>query len=453
MKKFFIPIIILVTSFFVVYILLVDSAFIKISMLLLYALFIAFFISPEISIIAFISIRPLLDTFNAYTVVSYQNFALNLNAILGLAIFLCGLGLIIYRKMSIKIPGLIMLPFFLFFCIVSVFYSQHPIISLEEILKILGIFILYIIAYNWVKNSQFEKNIKYAILASSSIPILVSFWQLITQSGLNYGLLTNRVYGTFVHPNSLGFFLVIIIALLLAEYLLTKNKKILYLFIPVGIPFIFTYTRGAWIGLAVVLFVLGIMLYRKQLLIALAIISLLFISLQVAQFIAVNQFDYDLRKIPLYARLMIRNEEDDSIDWRIKVWKEMSPLIWQAPFTGHGLGMYPYLRSNQIINIYEATEAHNDYLRLAIEIGLLGTAAYVLLWLSILRKNLRTFFTVKSKKEKIQPAMACGLIAAFLIMSIADNILEATAVMWVFWTVLGLFSFSLSKKPLPKDAE
>lgn len=453
MKKYFIPIIILATALLVVYIVLADSAFIKVSMLLLYALFLAFFVSPEISIIAFISVRPLLDTFNTYTVVSYQNFSLNLNAILGLAIFLFGIVLIIYRKMSLKIPGITILPFFLFFGVISVFVSEHPIISLEEILKILGIFILYIIAYNWAKNAQLTKNIKYAILVSSSVPILVSFWQLFTQSGLNYGLLNNRVFGTFVHPNILGFFLVIIIALLLSEYLISKNKKILYLFIPVLIPFIFTYTRGAWLGLAVLLCVLGAMIYRKQLIIALAVIILLFLSLQAAQFIAVNQFDYDLKDIPLYARLMTRGEEDDSIAWRLKVWNEMSPLIWQAPLTGHGLGMYPYLRSNQTIDIYEATEAHNDYLRLAIEVGLLGTAAYVLLWMTILRKNLRTFFATKSRKEKIRPAIACGLIISFLIMSFADNILEATAVMWVFWTVLGLFSFSLSKKPLPKDAE
>src|SRR5690606_31656759 len=123
-------------------------------------------------------------------------------------------------------------------------------------------------------------------------------------------------------------------------------------------------------------------------------------------------------------------------------------LIWERPILGNGLGSFTLVRARITSNPYEAWEAHNDYLRLAIETGLLGILSYVILILSILIK----IISLLIYNKKNQPDMYLwiiglfGLAIGFFAMSISDNILRNTAMQWAFWAYMaGVFAIGKKK--------
>ena len=96
------------------------------------------------------------------------------------------------------------------------------------------------------------------LIFSSLIPMLVAIWQTATGGGFFDGERL-RANGTFVHPNMLAFYLVLIITLSLFIFLTLRREAIekyfyLFLALPLVTALIFTYTRGAWICFFLVLF-------------------------------------------------------------------------------------------------------------------------------------------------------------------------------------------------------
>jgi len=65
-----------------------------------------------------------------------------------------------------------------------------------------------------------------------------------------------------------------------------------------------------------------------------------------------------------------------SIVWRFKLWKDILPLsLWQ-PWFGYGLGTFEKLTEFYRGFSLGSLEAHNDYLKIFIENGIIGLTAY-----------------------------------------------------------------------------
>jgi O-antigen ligase len=125
---------------------------------------------------------------------------------------------------------------------------------------------------------------------------------------------------------------------------------------------------------------------------------------------------------------------------RIALWHETLPLLRAHPWTGIGLGGFPYaftrLQNMKLTFVFDY--AHNDYLQLAIELGVPFAAVLFALiyWLV-----LRTLRAAVWSRSEFTRAVALGSLAgaaALLLHSAADFNLYIPANALVFASVLGL---------------
>lgn len=70
----------------------------------------------------------------------------------------------------------------------------------------------------------------------------------------------------------------------------------------------------------------------------------------------------------------VASTEEVSAETRAELWRESAPLIAASPVFGFGLGGYEsaFMRYKHVAPMQRADFAHNDYLQLLIELGLLG---------------------------------------------------------------------------------
>lgn len=402
------------------------------------------FTKADSSLLLLIILRPVIDTFSGYTIITIQDISLNMNAMLGLAVVGWGIFVIIKEQIRLRsIPGIFWLGGMLLASVLSLTGALSLQIALSEFLRFASLFMFYILALHF---SQADKHFLHrainALALSAVLPIVVAIEQLLLGSGLSTDGISNRIYGTFGHPNVLGFYMVLLICMLLIVLLTTpKHPRFLtYPLVLIGGIFAitFTYTRGAWLGLGIILLVLGWKYYRKPLLLSAMVITMLFFFGQTINTYTMSTFNFNLNTIPLVNRVTRRNDEADSIQWRIDVFNEMAPKTLARPWFGYGLGNFVTLRQQGDLALGEATEAHNDYLRLAIEIGFIGLACYLLFWLSLLRQTVVYYLIYPKNSWQKQYTLAIGaLVIAFLAMSLSDNMLQGTPVMWSLLLMIG----------------
>lgn len=402
------------------------------------------FMRIEYALLALIITRPLIDIYSGYTVLSVQSIQLNMNALLGILVCAWGVFMIIHERVQLRaVPGIWWISGFMGVGALGVVIGVDAFSSLSEWIRVASLLVLYVLGWHVAtKNQHVVVWIINAVAVSAIIPIVVAFYQLVTFSGLTFGNLSNRVYGTFGHPNVLGFYLVLVLVVVFLKYITTPQhqRSLLYPWILVGgtIALLFTYTRGAWIGLVIALVIVGLVMYRRQLLIIIASLGLLAISWQGLNLIILNIFNVSLDSIPIVSRITSRDEDADSIDYRINTFNAMAPRVLDEPVFGHGLGTFVILRQQGDIGLFDDPEAHNDYLRLAVETGLVGLAFYLMFFVSLFRRAVINYLIAKPGSWQKNYTLACiAILVAFGAMSVSDNILQGTALLWASMLVIG----------------
>ncbi len=402
------------------------------------------FMRIEYTLLTLIIIRPLIDIYSSYTVLTLGSIQLNMNALLGGMVCAWGLLMILHERVNIrKVPGIWWIGGFISIGVLGIFIGVDSFQTFSEVVRIGSLLVMYILGWHVaVKNQHFVVWVINTVAASVVIPISVALYQLLTFSGLSFGNLTNRVYGTFGHPNVLGFYLVLVLVIVLVKYITAPahQRSLIHPWILASgtIALLFTYTRGAWIGLVIALVILGLGRYHKQLIIAGASVVFLVISWQGVNAIVLNMFGVSLDVIPVVSRITSRDEEADSIDFRVDTYNAMAPRILDNPVFGHGLGTFVILRKQGNLGLFDDPEAHNDYLRLAVEVGLLGVAFYLIFFVSLFRRAIINFLIAKSGSwQKNYTLGGIAILAAFGAMSVSDNILQGTALTWASMLVIG----------------
>jgi O-antigen ligase len=182
---------------------------------------------------------------------------------------------------------------------------------------------------------------------------------------------------------------------------------------------LYTYTRIAMVAVLFGLFMLMLRAKKMRLygLIAMGLMPLVIPS-SMAQRIAVG-LSYDL-----------------SILIRLIAWYNAMILIIQHPFTGIGFSTWQeiYHGIMPIKRLY-AQHAHNLYINLALEMGLIGLIAY----LSIIGKTLVSFYKkmVKPQNDIVQYTVLISVLA-ILVSCITDIFIQQYQISILFWVTLAL---------------
>ncbi len=265
-----------------------------------------------------------------------------------------------------------------------------------------------------------------------------------------------RVFSYLGNPNLLGAYLLPTIPLgicalfvwqhwgpkLLAAVMLFMNGACLY----------WTGSRGAWIGLAVALFVtLFLLLYwllpRLPRFWQIWAFPIVFGSLAVLALIAF------VGVAPLRERIMsiFAGREDSSNNYRINVWASVRRMIRAYPVLGIGPGntafnaIYPLY---QLPN-YSALSAYSIYLELLVEVGVIGFTCFMWFLLVLLSRGWVALQQLRdrSSQEVFWLIAAIATVAGMLAHGAVDTVWYRPEIATLWWLMVALIT-SYATRPV-----
>jgi len=255
--------------------------------------------------------------------------------------------------------------------------------------------------------------------------------------------ISGRVVSTFENPNVLAEYLIMILPFMLT-LLLIKGKvswKLAALITggAAGLCLIFTWSRGAWLGIMFAVIVYMLIYSRKTMLaFAVGICAVPFLPFVLPQSI-INRF------------LSIGNLKDTSTNYRVNIWKAVINLVEDHFGGGIGVGtaafgeVYP---EYSLAAIESAPHSHNLYLQILVEIGIFGLLVFIAV-VFLMAQSSFSFYAGLSKHmghgnddtvithKLLSAAGFCGIIA-ILVQGMTDHVWYNYRVFCMFWLIMGL---------------
>ncbi len=385
--------------------------------------------SPTLFFLLFFraSLDPLLDL--------TKSGGIGLGALLNLLTLLILFVIVAKFKFEIPLSLLKIWGAFLLLGLMSILLSPEKIASMRSFFSILTYFSFFTFAFYLLKSKDDLKGFIKLIIYSSVIPFSFTLMEFISpeESITKDGF---RLFGSFSHPNIFAFYLVLIASLCfyaLKSTLIRFDSRFLMhvkvIFLASLVCLIATKTRSAWIAMAVVFIVYGVMVERRYLL-YISIISVLALMIP-----SVHE-----RIIDLFSGGSIDNIAEEglnSLAWREIVWLASLDYILDKPIMGHGYDTFSYY-SLEFTPLEGASgfDAHNVYVQIAFDMGFLGLLAYLIIFAGIL---IRLFKLIGYDKKG--GVVLLGLLLSYLLVGFSDNMLFYLSYNWYFWFLMGVFYY------------
>ncbi|MBM3254283.1 MAG: hypothetical protein FJZ16_08530 [Candidatus Omnitrophica bacterium] len=311
---------------------------------------------------------------------------------------------------------------FVVLAVISCFFSIYKLISILEILRLL----MYVGVFYLVVNN-FDRRMGFRLVATVIIMgAVISLLGLAQYSlGFNHSWWKpeNFLASTYVNHNHFAGYLEMAIPLAIAVVLGLKKERaasiIKFLSLRVGlllaivamlVAFLLSQSRGAWISLTISLIVMNVVLIKKR---ALPKISLYVLILFI--FIAVAYMAAGTDDVAQRLRSVEQINNESFLSGREKMWQGSVEMIKANPIIGTGIGTFewgfPRYRPEGL-NV-RANFAHNDYLHMMTEMGLLALPLMLWMIFSIISAGFK--WQDKSKIENSQSSF--GLLEAVVLGS------------------------------------
>jgi O-antigen ligase len=356
----------------------------------------------------------------------------------------------------------------------STVLSENPMTSIygtENRSEGLFTFIAYgsilLFSYRFLKGTHLQNVIKGIVVVSVFVSIygILQHYQLdfLPRSSGRIGY--DRSYAFFGNPNFYGSYLVLIMMLGIALYLTAINKKTTLFYLTAvslgHIALLFTGTRSGWLGVFCALLFLTVVvifkrknLWKKWLALFFILMSLTVIINLVEQGDFVNRFGSIISDASKIAQNETTGREGSS---RWFIWENSLPLIKDYFWIGSGPDTFRYVfpstpeeREQYLGNRFMIVDkAHNEYLQLAITLGVPALILYLSLIAFVIRKAFQAI-RIASDNEKI---ILYGLLSAILgyLVQAFFNI-SVVSVAPFFWVLLGI-TLAKSAKCLKQNVE
>ncbi len=313
--------------------------------------------------------------------------------------------------------------------------------SMQILLIHIAFVLFYFVAFQTLNT---KRKWKAAVVSLITVSALVALYGIIqnftgisgTASWVDSEMFQDikiRVYSTFDNPNVLGEYLVMMIPLCLGVFWKTKkdgSKTIFALiFLCLGACMIFTWSRGAWLGVFLATALFLFITDKRWALLAVVGVFLLPMLLSSGSAIADRL-------------LSIGNTKDSSTAYRVSIWHGSINMIRDFWLSGIGLGsdafsmIYP---KYALDGANFALHAHNLFLQILAETGIMGLVTFLALILAVLRQN---FSVVIYRKRKtytgaVVLALTAGILG-YLFQGLTDNVWYNYKMVLIFWTVLAI---------------
>jgi len=317
--------------------------------------------------------------------------------------------------------------------------SAFPRLSLRFLLFHITCALCVVVTVSAVRNLSDLKRLcagaSCAVLGMSACAVVqriqgVEVVRAYVDASLNEGM-PGRVQSIFDNPNTfaevLNLLLPLAAALMLCSRRWWMKLAAAGVFAAGAAALGMTYSRASWVGTACAA-VVFVFLWKPKLIPAFALLCVLCVPLLP---------DTILNRIST-----ITNMSDTTTSSRFPLFKGAIAVIERSPLTGAGLGtdaVKEYIRQH---NLYHAkapfTHAHNIYLQLWAEAGLLGIVSFLgaILW-NIKNAARQVRHTSPSAARTITAAAAAALCGT-MVAGMADYFWNYPRVMCIFWFVFAI---------------
>lgn len=355
-----------------------------------------------------------------------------------------------------KPEQMLIVSFLLWAFINTVFFSVKPYASFVALLPIVAGVIIYIALSSQKISDRYKNGFAIAIIGGA---VATSLWGLYGYLSTDFVLL--RLSATFYQPNVFAGFLIIPIILSFWFSLFGERMR------PWGViasivlvtSLLLSFSRG---GIISVLFALGIFLFfvvresfsQKKLLFK-RLATLLFIVLVAIgsayglywlkihnQLLATNSATEESLS-PLFERDQQRAGET-GFGYRLEMMQSARILMQERPFTGFGLNTFGQEVSRIIKSpAYWGTDPHNLYLRMCMELGVLGGLLFIVFIASIVIRQGR--YLISRKEDLLSAAYFSGFLGVLLHNGADINFMFSANVI-LFFVVASFLTISREQK-------
>jgi len=289
------------------------------------------------------------------------------------------------------------LPLILFtlLLVLSLFISETKTVSFQEfIIFFYYILIFFLITNNLNKKTDFNSFIHLFFIISS----LVSIYTIMQYYGFDpYLSDLHSLTSTIGQKNWISNYLAMIFPVVFSYFLLeqTKKNKIIYFFLLsiLYITLMICQSRGIWISISLTLIFAIYTIFKfkfyeifkknKKWLFLLLVTFLVITVIYSTD----NPLNKSAITVPQRA-ISTFDEQDPSINTRLLIWKTTLEMIKDRPIVGSGIGTFKmnyliyqaeFLKNNPYYIQYsgKAKEAHNEYLQMWAEIGIIGLGVFI----------------------------------------------------------------------------
>jgi len=249
-----------------------------------------------------------------------------------------------------------------------------------------------------------------------------------------------RVLGTFGNPNVFAEYLVLLLPLAVGLFFAARRlfDRVPWLGISVAgaLALVLTFSRGGWAGLGVAAVVFAIF-YDRRLAVLMLVAAVVVVSLPAGQNLVLRRLQ------------SIVTPGDSSSFYRLAVWGETVDMIRDFWLSGVGLGhraymlLYPQYMHDRTKRPFHA---HNTYLELLAETGILGLLAFAWLVWRLFRTSLASLRALARRPAgdhsagALRALTAGGLaaLAGALVHGMVEPLLYIPRVTFTFWFVVGV---------------
>lgn len=318
--------------------------------------------------------------------------------------------------------------------------SLRPAQSVRQV-AVYGVFMLtYFMAANSVRSRQMAQKTVLALILSCFAASMLGVYQNFvgvesTASWIDsemFAEIGSRVVGPFDNPNVFGEYLIMLLPLAVALVLTRRGAQRLIgiaVTLAAGAALVYTWSRGAWLG-AMASIGLLLVLYHAVLLrlVVPAIVALPFVAAALPSAIV--------------SRLTsIGNLADTSTAYRVSIWTASVNMLKDIFESGIGTGsaafsaVYP---AYALGGAAYALHAHNLYLQIFVELGVVGIAVFVLMLFFFFRSVFSCYRTLGDRTQAtIILAMGLGVFA-LLVQGLTDNVWYNYRIVLLFWLLMGI---------------
>jgi O-antigen ligase len=298
-------------------------------------------------------------------------------------------------------------------------------------------FVLFFVFVNLIRDGAMARRIALYMMLGALVVAVIGMQEMLGKLGLNT-IEKSRLFGPQQQPNDFGAFLVYSAAPFVGLILVSIGNWRAWVILPylavVGKLLIMTFSRGAYLGLAVAgtmaSYVRGkwfLILTTMLLMVALSIFPEL-IPESVLDRMSQTKVD----------NTYTENQLDKSSQSRLVLWDAAKKMSLENPLLGKGFGMFPVLKSQYTEREVVESDTHNMYLYISSQMGIPALISFLLILYATYKAGKSVYQGAEDRFTKAIGLGGVALATGTAVVNMFGSRMVNTEVSGYFWIYLAV---------------